>query len=128
MTRNALAARNNEVQGLGKLIFTTKVSDLARCESECFWKLEMAYTIETKQLVSPVFSLSFGMTVTIKFAMAAATKPITTTFFRPNLTKKSEKNCYFPVSVLSGDYMPARTYPYLCTCFPVQGYSWMLFS
>ena len=53
----------------------------------------MAYTVETKQPVSPVFSLSFGMTVTIKFAMAATTKPITTTFFRPNLTKKSGKKC-----------------------------------
>lgn len=58
-----------------------------------FWKLEMTYRVETKQLVSPVFSLSFGMTVTIKLAMAATTKPITTTFFRPNLTKKSDKNC-----------------------------------
>ena len=72
-----------------------KVLDLARCESESFWKLEMAYTVETNQPVSPVFSLSFGMTVTIKFAMAATTKPITTTFFRPNLTKKSEKNAIF---------------------------------
>ena len=53
----------------------------------------MTYRVETKQLVSPVFSLSFGMTVTIKFAMAATTKPMTTTFFRPNLTKKSEKIC-----------------------------------
>ena len=96
----------------------TKVLDLARCESESFWKLEMAYTVETNQPVSPVFSLSFGMTVTIKFAMAATTKPITTTFFRPNLTKKSEKKCYFPLSALSGDYLPASTYLYLCTCFP----------
>ena len=70
----------------------------------------MVYTVETKQPVSPVFSLSFGMTVTIKFAMAATTKPITTTFFRPNLTKKWEKNCYFPLSALNRDYLPARTY------------------
>ena len=55
----------------------------------------MVYTVETKQPVSPVFSLSFGMTVTIKFAMAATTKPITTTFFRPNLTKKWEKIAIF---------------------------------
>ena len=95
MTRNALVVRNNEAKGLGKLIFTTKVLDLARCESESFWKLEMVYTVETKQPVSPVFSLSFGMTVTIKFAMAATTKPITTTFFRPNLTKKWGKKMLF---------------------------------
>ena len=37
---------------------------------------------------SPVLSLSSGMTVTIKLAIAATTKPITTTFFRPNLRKK----------------------------------------
>ena len=70
----------------------------------------MAYTVETKQPVSPVFSLSFGMTVTIKFAMAATTKPITTTFFRPNLTKKWGKKCYFPLSTLSRVYLPARTH------------------
>ena len=70
----------------------------------------MTYRVETKQLVSPVFSLSFGMTVTIKLAMAATTKPITTTFFRPNLSKKSDKNCYFPLSALSRDYLPACTY------------------
>ena len=66
-----------------------------RFESESFWKLEKTCTVETKQPVSPVFSLSFGITVTIKFAMAATTKPITTTFFRPNLTKKSEKIAIF---------------------------------
>ena len=55
----------------------------------------MTYRVETKQLVSPVFSLSFGMTVTIKLAMAATTKPNTTTFFRPNLTKESEKIAIF---------------------------------
>ena len=83
----------------------------------------MTYRVETKQLVSPVFSLSFGMTVTIKLAMAATTKPNTTTFFRPNLTKESEKNCYFPLSALSRDYLPAYTYIYRYLCFPVLGYS-----
>ena len=74
-----------------KLIFTTKVLEYPQIESESFGELEMAYTVETKQPLSPVFSLSLGMTVTVKFAMAATTKPITTTFFRPNLTKKSKK-------------------------------------
>ena len=96
----------------------TKVLELARCESESFWKLEMAYTVETNQPVSPVFSLSFGMTVTIKFAMAATTKPITTTFFRPNLTKKLEKNAIFHCLHLS----------ILVYMFSEQGCSWMLFS
>lgn len=43
-----------------------------------------------KLVTSPVFSLSSGMTVTSKLAMAATTKPITTTFFRPNLRKKNK--------------------------------------
>ena len=59
----------------------------------------MGHTVETKQTVSPVFSLSFGMTVTIKFAMAATTKPITTTFFRPNLKKNREKLLFSTVYV-----------------------------
>ena len=125
MTLSALVARNNEAYGLGKLIFTTKVLDLARFESESFWKSEMAYTVETKQPVSPVFSLSFGMTVTIKFAMAATTKPITTTFFRPNLTKKWGKNAIFHcLRLVEIIYLLALIY----TCVHVvQGYSWMLF-
>ena len=71
----------------------------------------MVYTVETKQPVSPVFSLSFGMIVTIKFAMAATTKPITTTFFRPNLTKKSEKKTIAISHCLRlVEPLPARTY------------------